>query len=142
MFPVNAGGVTATDALLHRVRARREDASVQSVRNFVKILYRKPGAGWRMPGPGEVRHAFGVLAALFSLDDDRSQAGSVRAPRLLRHDAKGGCRLPGQRIHPDSYPLGCTAVIIHPLPLCLHARKSKSPTKSIKPNTCNTFNKL
>ena len=64
---VNAGRVMTTDALLRTVWARREDAGVQSVRNFVKKLRRKlgddaasssfilnvRGVGYRMPAPGE-----------------------------------------------------------------------------------------
>ena len=64
---VNAGRVMTTDALLRRVWARREDATVQAVRNFVKKLRRKlgddaaspsfiqnvRGVGYKMPAPGE-----------------------------------------------------------------------------------------
>ena len=62
---VNAGRVVTHDALLRRVWARREDATVQAVRNFVKKLRRKlgddpaspsfiasvRGVGYRMPKP-------------------------------------------------------------------------------------------
>ncbi len=40
---VNAGRVVTRDALLRRVWSRREDATVQAVRNFVKKLHRKLG---------------------------------------------------------------------------------------------------
>ena len=40
---VNAGRVVTHDALLRRMWSRREDASVQAVRNFVKKLRRKLG---------------------------------------------------------------------------------------------------
>ena len=64
---VNAGRVVTRDALLRRVWSRREDATVQAVRNFVKKLRRKlgddtaqpafihnvRGVGYRMPKPGE-----------------------------------------------------------------------------------------
>ena len=66
-LPANAGRVVSFDALLRRVRARREDAGVQAARNFVKKLRRKlggdparpafihnvRGVGYRMPKPGE-----------------------------------------------------------------------------------------
>ena len=64
---VNAGRVVTHEALLRRVWSRREDASVQAVRNFVKKLRRKlgddpagpafihnvRGVGYTMPKPGE-----------------------------------------------------------------------------------------
>ena len=64
---VNAGRVTSFDSLLRKVWARREDADVQSVRNFVKKLRRKlgddpaspawirnvRGVGYSMPKPDE-----------------------------------------------------------------------------------------
>ncbi len=64
---VNAGRVVTHDALLRRVWSRREDASVQAVRNFVKKLRRKlgddpaqpsyihnvRGVGYTMPKPGD-----------------------------------------------------------------------------------------
>ncbi|MYA97648.1 MAG: response regulator, partial [Nitrospinae bacterium] len=67
VLSVNAGRVMSTDALLRRVWARREDATVQEVRNFVKKLRRKlgdeaaspsfirnvRGVGYKMPAPGE-----------------------------------------------------------------------------------------
>ena len=67
VLSLNAGRVTSFDSLLRKVWARREDADVQSVRNFVKKLRRKlgddpaspawilnvRGVGYKMPKPGE-----------------------------------------------------------------------------------------
>ena len=64
---VNAGRVVTRDALLRRVWSRREDATVQAVRNFVKklrwklgddpaqpaFIHNVRGVGYRMPKPGE-----------------------------------------------------------------------------------------